>query len=188
MLGLLVVLLLLALLFGAFGSGEGWGYYGWSPLGLIILVILVLFLVGAVHAEGLDLAPTAAGGGAFMLLTRPGRYGSPGEETDQAGPPGLPYVVSYWLGVAIWILIALIGWIVTEYTAGHGADLPFQLGTPQNFAIVSMVAVVLGILRGLFPNAQHTPTFRRRELLHARGGWLPRDLHHLAPGGEPPAH
>ena len=31
---------------GGYGSRRGWGYYGWSPLGLIILVILVLALTG----------------------------------------------------------------------------------------------------------------------------------------------
>jgi hypothetical protein len=43
---ILVILLLLALFGGGYGASRGWGYYGWSPLGLIILIILVLALTG----------------------------------------------------------------------------------------------------------------------------------------------
>lgn len=43
---ILIVLLLLALLGGGYGSTRGWGYYGWSPLGLIVLIILVMALTG----------------------------------------------------------------------------------------------------------------------------------------------
>ena len=46
LLTILVVLLLLALFSGGYGSTRGWGYYGWSPLGLIILIVLVLALTG----------------------------------------------------------------------------------------------------------------------------------------------
>ena len=46
MLTLLVVLLILALLSGGFGYSRGWGYYGWSPLGLLILIVLILALTG----------------------------------------------------------------------------------------------------------------------------------------------
>ena len=35
---LLIVLLLVALLGGGYGHSRGWGYYGWSPLGLIVLL------------------------------------------------------------------------------------------------------------------------------------------------------
>jgi Protein of unknown function (DUF3309) len=43
---ILVVLLLLSLLGGGFGYSRGWGYAGWSPLGLVILIVLVLALTG----------------------------------------------------------------------------------------------------------------------------------------------
>ena len=43
---LIVVLLLLTLLSGGYGHSRGWGYYGWSPLGLLILIILILALTG----------------------------------------------------------------------------------------------------------------------------------------------
>jgi len=46
LLTLLVILLLVALLGGGYGSSRGWGYYGWSPLGLLILIILILALTG----------------------------------------------------------------------------------------------------------------------------------------------
>jgi hypothetical protein len=46
LLTILVVLLLLALLGGGYGSRRGWGYYGWSPLGLLILIILIMALTG----------------------------------------------------------------------------------------------------------------------------------------------
>jgi formate hydrogenlyase subunit 3/multisubunit Na+/H+ antiporter MnhD subunit len=43
---ILVVLLLLALFSGGYGSSRGWGYYGWSPLGLLILIVLIMALTG----------------------------------------------------------------------------------------------------------------------------------------------
>ena len=46
MLTLLLVLLVIAILIGGLGSQRGWGYYGWSPVGLLILVVLVLALTG----------------------------------------------------------------------------------------------------------------------------------------------
>ena len=46
LLTLLIVLLLLSLVGGGYGSSRGWGYYGWSPLGLIILIVLILALTG----------------------------------------------------------------------------------------------------------------------------------------------
>ena len=46
LLTILVVLLLLALLGGGYGHNRGWGYYGWSPLGLLILIVLIMALTG----------------------------------------------------------------------------------------------------------------------------------------------
>jgi hypothetical protein len=46
LLTILVILLLLALVSGGFGYSRGWGYYGWSPLGLLVLIVLVLALTG----------------------------------------------------------------------------------------------------------------------------------------------
>ena len=46
MLTLLIILLLIGLLFGGWGSSRGWGYYGWSPFGLLILIVLILALTG----------------------------------------------------------------------------------------------------------------------------------------------
>jgi hypothetical protein len=46
LLTILVILLLVALLGGGFGASRGWGYYGWSPLGLLVLIILILALTG----------------------------------------------------------------------------------------------------------------------------------------------
>ena len=43
---ILVILLLLALLGGGYGSSRGWGFYGWSPLGLLVLIVLILALTG----------------------------------------------------------------------------------------------------------------------------------------------
>jgi hypothetical protein len=43
---LLLVLLVVAILFGGFGTSRGWGYYGWSPVGLLILIVLILALTG----------------------------------------------------------------------------------------------------------------------------------------------
>jgi hypothetical protein len=43
---LLIILLVVAVLFGGFGSSRGWGYYGWSPVGIIVLILLILLLTG----------------------------------------------------------------------------------------------------------------------------------------------
>lgn len=53
LLTLLVVLLIVAVLFGGYGTyrgrgpdATGWGWYGWSPFGLLVIVLLVLLLTG----------------------------------------------------------------------------------------------------------------------------------------------
>ncbi|HEY2028882.1 MAG TPA: DUF3309 family protein [Myxococcales bacterium] len=46
MLILLIVLLLLATGGGFYGSTRRWGYAGWSPLGLILIICLLLYLTG----------------------------------------------------------------------------------------------------------------------------------------------
>lgn len=45
MLTLLLILLLVALVGGGLGHSR-FGYAGWSPAGLLLLVVLVLFLTG----------------------------------------------------------------------------------------------------------------------------------------------
>ena len=45
MLTILVILLLVALIGGGFGHSR-YGYAGWSPAGLILVVLLVMFLTG----------------------------------------------------------------------------------------------------------------------------------------------
>lgn len=42
---LLIIVLVVALLFGAW-QGPSLGYAGWSPLGLILLIIVVLWATG----------------------------------------------------------------------------------------------------------------------------------------------
>jgi uncharacterized protein DUF3309 len=49
LLTVLVVLLLIALLGGGYGHSRGWGYYGWSPVGLLVLIILILAITGNLH-------------------------------------------------------------------------------------------------------------------------------------------
>ena len=45
LLELLIVVLIVAALFGGFGHARGWPVYGaWSPVGLVILVILLVLL------------------------------------------------------------------------------------------------------------------------------------------------
>lgn len=41
----LLVLALLGVLPGAYGRSRGWGYYGWSPLGLIVLLIILALIL-----------------------------------------------------------------------------------------------------------------------------------------------
>jgi hypothetical protein len=50
---LILFIVLLLLLFGGgvgwYGGRSGWGYAGWSPLGIIVVVVLVLFFAGALR-------------------------------------------------------------------------------------------------------------------------------------------
>jgi hypothetical protein len=46
MLFLIVLILILAVIFGGWGSPR-YGYVGWSPLVLILVVLLILWAVGA---------------------------------------------------------------------------------------------------------------------------------------------
>lgn len=43
---ILVILLLLALVGGFYGGPRGWGYAGWSPLGVVLLILVILALTG----------------------------------------------------------------------------------------------------------------------------------------------
>jgi hypothetical protein len=45
----LIILLIVAALFGGYGTSRGWGYYGWSPVGLLVLLLLVLLVTGNLH-------------------------------------------------------------------------------------------------------------------------------------------
>jgi Protein of unknown function (DUF3309) len=48
MLTLLIILLVLALLGGGVGYSR-FGYAGWSPAGILIVILLVLLLTGNLH-------------------------------------------------------------------------------------------------------------------------------------------
>jgi F0F1-type ATP synthase assembly protein I len=45
---ILIVLLLAALVGGGFGHSR-YGYVGWSPAGLIVVILLVLYFTGYLH-------------------------------------------------------------------------------------------------------------------------------------------
>jgi hypothetical protein len=46
MLILLIVLLILATGGGFYGHSRSWGYAGWSPLGIILVIVVLLMLTG----------------------------------------------------------------------------------------------------------------------------------------------
>ena len=48
MLTLLIILLVLALIGGGVGSSR-FGYAGWSPAGLLLVVLVILLLTGNLH-------------------------------------------------------------------------------------------------------------------------------------------
>jgi hypothetical protein len=48
MLTLLIILLVLALLGGGVGYSR-FGYAGWSPAGILVVILLVLLLTGNLH-------------------------------------------------------------------------------------------------------------------------------------------
>lgn len=45
MLTLLIVLLILSAVFGGWGHSR-FGYTGWSPLGIVLVILVVMFLTG----------------------------------------------------------------------------------------------------------------------------------------------
>lgn len=49
LIGLLIILLIIGALCGWHGTGRGWHYAEWSPLGLAILFILLLLLTGTLR-------------------------------------------------------------------------------------------------------------------------------------------
>lgn len=48
MLTLLIILLVLALVGGGFGHSR-YGYRGWSPAGILVVILLILVLTGNLH-------------------------------------------------------------------------------------------------------------------------------------------
>lgn len=50
MLTLLLVIVVLAVLFGGWSlhpaQRDSYGYWGWSPLGLVLIILLILWLMG----------------------------------------------------------------------------------------------------------------------------------------------
>jgi hypothetical protein len=47
MLTLLLLLFVVALLFGGYGTTRpGWGYYGWSPAGILLVIIILVLVMG----------------------------------------------------------------------------------------------------------------------------------------------
>ena len=46
LLTILIVLLIVALLFGGFGTTRSYGYVGWSPAAIILIILLILLLTG----------------------------------------------------------------------------------------------------------------------------------------------
>lgn len=47
---IVIILLIVALFGGGYGHSRGWGVYGWSPLGLLVLIVLFLLVTGNLHA------------------------------------------------------------------------------------------------------------------------------------------
>lgn len=39
---ILIILIIVAIIPGIGGSSRGWGIYGWSPLAIIVVIILIL--------------------------------------------------------------------------------------------------------------------------------------------------
>lgn len=52
MLTLIIIVLLLAVLFGGYRMGPGVGYYGGGLLGLVLIILLIWILLGGGHVRG----------------------------------------------------------------------------------------------------------------------------------------
>ena len=49
---MLITILLILLVLSVFGGGWGyprWGYASWSPIGLIVLILLIMWIAGYLH-------------------------------------------------------------------------------------------------------------------------------------------
>jgi hypothetical protein len=46
LLAIIIILLIFGGGFGYWGSGRGYGYAGWSPLGIILIILVVWLLLG----------------------------------------------------------------------------------------------------------------------------------------------
>lgn len=46
LLTILIVLLVVAVAFGGWGHTQNWGYRGWSPVGVVVLILVLLWLTG----------------------------------------------------------------------------------------------------------------------------------------------
>ena len=57
LLTLLVILFVLAILFGGYGTRRNWGYYGWSPVGIIVVLVLFLLVTGNLRLGALTPYP-----------------------------------------------------------------------------------------------------------------------------------
>jgi hypothetical protein len=52
MLTLLIVLLVISALFGGWGHTRDWGYAGWSPLGIVVVILLLMWAFGGLGGHG----------------------------------------------------------------------------------------------------------------------------------------
>jgi hypothetical protein len=69
LLTLLLILLAVSLLGGVWGNrgGRAYGYAGWSPFGILLVVLLILFLTGNLGQWGLR---SSGGNGPVILHNR----------------------------------------------------------------------------------------------------------------------
>ena len=146
------LLLLLIVLIFLLGGGAWWGGYGyrrrypegnaswgWSPLLILVVIIVVLWLAGIVHAEIAAAAPLLAVGG---MATPTGAFIS--SENDP-GPGVAGYVWKYVVNVAIFIaaLITAVGNYLTLNPQVNAAWLGL---TDVQWHIALLIIGVVGIL------------------------------------------
>jgi hypothetical protein len=183
---LLVILLVLSVLWGSAGAPRYWpasGYRGaWTPLVLLIVLVVILLLVApnTVFGEPLPASSYAVASLLFGSVLLTANVTEP--EQDPDAPPGLPFWLSWWIGNVLSAVLLAIAGLQGAFAAGNGTALGMDT---RAIVLLGIAGSVLGFLRGLFPNSQHSPGNRNKLLSRVLRGQFPRDATVVEPSKAP---
>jgi hypothetical protein len=162
---LIVIILLIALLWGGWGGPRYWtsaGYYGaWGPLGLLIILLLILWLAGVVHADTLTVGASA---GSLIILGLSSPVVTPsGETVDPNHDRNV--IIRWWSMVAAWLLGLVAGTIGVIQKIGWDA-LGISDITANWLLVVAGVCVLVAGGIASFPTFPDAARLRAERTLH----------------------